>query len=400
LPIRGNAKVLVAGSAANDIGIQTGGWTISWQGDGNQRADFPNAESILEGISAAINAGGGSVEYAVDGRYRQKPDVAIVVFGEKPYAEMLGDRPDVDFPDDEGLKLLEQFKAAGIPTAAVFLSGRPLYVNPELNAAGAFVAAFLPGTEGGGIADVLIGTPTGDIRHDFKGRLSFSWPARPDQTRINVGDDVYDPLFRYGFGGTMAQDVRLDTLPTDYVVKAGAGDVIFTDGAVGQGWQLDLTSGSTKTAVTGPTATSADGSLKLGRLDRNRQEDSLRLQWTAGGRASATFSGGPVDWTRQANGDVALQISYRYAAAAGGTVQAGMGCGTECGATFALPRGDGGAWQTASIRLRCFSDKGTDLKALSVPLNLSSDGPADFAVSDVRLVSSGGGSPCPSMPTP
>ena len=97
---------------------------------------------------------------------------------------------------------MREFKARGIPVVAVFISGRPRWINPELNACDAFVVAWLPGTEAGGIADVLLRESDGTIQHDFQGRLSFSWPRAPTQTRVNLGDSVYDPLFPYGYGLT------------------------------------------------------------------------------------------------------------------------------------------------------------------------------------------------------
>jgi beta-glucosidase len=200
LPLSPALNVLVAGDGANDIGKQCGGWTLTWQGDSNQRKDFPHGMSIWEGLRDAFAAGGGSATLSEDGSYEEAPDVAIVVFGEDPYAEGVGDRPNVDFAPEEGLHLLQRFHDAGIPTVAVFLSGRPLWVDPELAASDAFVAAWLPGTEGGGIADVLVADADGKPRYDFSGRLSFSWPASADQTEVNVGDPDYDPRFAYGYG--------------------------------------------------------------------------------------------------------------------------------------------------------------------------------------------------------
>jgi beta-glucosidase len=200
LPLAPALNVLVAGDGADDIGRQCGGWTLTWQGDGNERKDFPNGTSIYEGLRDAFAAGGGSATLSEDGSYTDEPDVAIVVFGEDPYAEGVGDLPNVDFAPEGGLRLLQRFHDAGIPTVAVFLSGRPLWVDPELAASDAFVAAWLPGTEGAGIADVLVGDAGGDPRFDFTGRLSFSWPASADQVSVNVGDPDYDPRFAYGYG--------------------------------------------------------------------------------------------------------------------------------------------------------------------------------------------------------
>ncbi|MEM9568319.1 MAG: glycoside hydrolase family 3 protein [Cyanobacteria bacterium P01_E01_bin.34] len=196
LPLKPNQRVLVAGDGAHNIGKQSGGWTLSWQGTGNSNGSFPNGESIWEGIREAVEAGGGEAELSVDGTYEEVPDVAIVVFGEDPYAEFKGDLDHLEFTSELGLELLKSFQAEDIPTVAVFLTGRPLWVNPELNASDAFVVAWLPGSQGGGVADVLVRQPNGAIHYDFKGKLSFSWPRTAVQT-VNRGDTNYDPLFPY-----------------------------------------------------------------------------------------------------------------------------------------------------------------------------------------------------------
>ena len=202
LPLRRDCNVLVAGAHADDIGKQCGGWTLTWQGDGNGNDDFPNGESILDGVNAAVTAGGGAVSFSPAGDFNEAPDVALVVFGEDPYAEGEGDRPHLAFSAErpEPLAVLRSLKARGVPVVSVFVTGRPLWVNPELNASDAFVVAWLPGSEGGGVADVLFRAPAGEAQRDFRGRLSFSWPRDPWQTAVNRGDDPYDPLFPYGFG--------------------------------------------------------------------------------------------------------------------------------------------------------------------------------------------------------
>lgn len=183
LPLSPKQRILVAGDGADDVGKQAGGWTLNWQGTGTTRKDFPNADTIYEGIARQASAAGGEAVLSVDGRYAVKPDVAVVVFGEDPYAEFQGDRPTLAYkPGNEtDLALLKRLKADGIPVVAVFLSGRPLWVNREINAADAFVAAWLPGSEGAGIADVLLRGSDGRVQHDFKGKLSFSWPRTATQ---------------------------------------------------------------------------------------------------------------------------------------------------------------------------------------------------------------------------
>lgn len=176
LPIRGDARILLAGVGADDIGQQCGGWTLSWQGAVHHNADFVHAQSIYAGLLDSIATAGGSVELSADGRYGRRPDVAVVVYGEAPYAEKLGDRSDLTYDDPPTLALLQRLQADGIPIVSVFLSGRPRPVEPLLALSDAFVAAWLPGAEGGGIADVIVGGANGAPRADFTGRLSYAWP--------------------------------------------------------------------------------------------------------------------------------------------------------------------------------------------------------------------------------
>lgn len=220
LPLRANARVLVAGEGADNISKQCGGWTITWQGTGVSNVHFPHAESIYAGIRAAVTAAGGAAQLHVEGAFTAKPDAAIVVFGENPYAEFEGDVPTLEYSpaNKRDLELLRRLKAAGIPVVAVFLSGRPLWVNAEINAADAFVAAWWPGSEGGGIADVLFRKADGAINHDFKGKLSFSWPATPAQTAVNRGDGR-TPQFAYGYGLTYADAGDIPALPEQDVPR-------------------------------------------------------------------------------------------------------------------------------------------------------------------------------------
>jgi len=191
LPLRATARVLVAGDGADDIGRQCGGWTLGWQGGGHHNGDFPQGESIYAGLRTALAAGGGSAQLSTSGHYREKPEVAIVVFGERPYAEGAGDLRSIEYQPGErrDLELLLRLRAEHIPLVSVFLSGRPRAMDAEIDASDAFVAAWLPGSEGGAIADVLIGDARGAARHDFRGTLSFDWPASaaPPRSRFALG---------------------------------------------------------------------------------------------------------------------------------------------------------------------------------------------------------------------
>jgi len=192
LPLAKTAKrIHVAGSNADDIGNQCGGWTISWQGESG--APTTGGTTILAALRAA--AGADRVTYARDGLGAAGADVAVVVVGETPYAEYKGDRDDLSLSKDDRAALANA-KKAGVPVVLVVVSGRPLILGDAVDMADAVVAAWLPGTEGQGVADVLFG--------DYKptGKLPFSWPRSMEQIPINVGDAKYDPLFAYGFGLT------------------------------------------------------------------------------------------------------------------------------------------------------------------------------------------------------
>jgi beta-glucosidase len=214
LPLKRRSNVLVAGSGADNLSKQTGGWTITWQGTENTNADFPGATSVLAGIRSVVTKAGGTVTYSSNGDFTKKPDVAVVVFGEEPYAEGAGNVKSIDYasPGDADLQLLEKLRAAGVPVVSVFFTGRPLWISPELNASDAFVVGWLPGTEGAGIADVIFRNGAGAVNHDFRGKLSFSWPRHSTQLALNRNDRDYDALFAYGFGLTYRDRDQLGPL--------------------------------------------------------------------------------------------------------------------------------------------------------------------------------------------
>ncbi|MFD1050838.1 glycoside hydrolase family 3 C-terminal domain-containing protein, partial [Kibdelosporangium lantanae] len=201
LPLSPKSKVLVVGKSADSIANQSGGWTLSWQGTGNINADFPNGTSVLAGLKQALGDANVTFSETADDVDPSKFDAVIAVIGETPYAEGVGDigkrslEASKLYPTD--LAVLDKVAGKGKPVVTVYLSGRPLYTNKEINRSDAFVAGFLPGTEGGGVADVLV---KGRDWQDFSGKLSYSWPKSACQTPLNVGQAGYDPLFPYGYG--------------------------------------------------------------------------------------------------------------------------------------------------------------------------------------------------------
>lgn len=393
LPLNPASRVLVAGDGADHIGKQSGGWTLGWQGSGLSNADFPNGQSIWGGISEAVAAAGGTAELSVDGSFDVRPDVAVVVFGEDPYAEFQGDRPNVDYPDDDGLELLQSFKAQGIPTVSVFISGRPLWVNPELNASDAFVAAWLPGSEGGGVADLLLAGADGAPRHDFQGRLSFSWPRSADQAELNVGGAGYDPQFAYGYGLSYAAGAEVGMLSEESGIDSGGGDagLFLAYGDPAGPWSLLLRDAEGDTRITDSRGSSATGALAVAPADREVQEDSIVLQWS--GPASVLLEGLPVDFTRESNGDMAIEFGYRVLAAGEGGVLLGSG-GASIDVSEAVGDKAGGDWQTARVKLSCFAEAGGDMAAVTEPLSLAGDAGLSVQLDAARIVANPGDAGC------
>lgn len=192
-------NIAVAGRAADDIGIQCGGWTISWQGKAGPVTD---GTTVLAAIRKAVpNA---TVTYSRTGDVPKGAQAVIVVIGESPYAEMKGDRTDLAL-DSEDIAAVRTARKDGIPVVVVLMSGRPMILEPILGDVDALIAAWLPGSEGDGIADVLFG------KYNPTGRLSMTWPKSMAQIPINVGPDSSKPadaLFDYGFGLSYRKPAR------------------------------------------------------------------------------------------------------------------------------------------------------------------------------------------------
>ena len=214
LPIKTGKHILVIGDSANRITKHMGGWTITWQGRENKNNEFPNSQSIYEVIKFKAEHNGGSAEFSNTSDYEKKPDLVIFVYGEDPYAEGDGDRKNIFYEnqDKRFLKYMKDIKEQKIPSVSLFISGRPLIVNEEINLSDSFVQLWLPGTAIEGITDVIFTNKNNEINYDFKGKLSYSWPKFSYQTKLNYGDKQYDPLFPFGFGLTYADENFLNII--------------------------------------------------------------------------------------------------------------------------------------------------------------------------------------------
>lgn len=191
LPLKKNLKhIAVVGAAADDIGVQCGGWTIAWQGRAGNVTT--GGTTLLAAIKGAVSANT-VVTYSADGNNLQSPDAVIVAVGEQPYAEMKGDRQDLNLSAEDAA-LIAKAKAAGAPVVTLLYSGRPLVLGSALDNSDAFVAAWLPGTEGQGMTDVLFGN------RPFTGKLPRLWPSNNEQLAVDRA--AGQAQFPVGFGLT------------------------------------------------------------------------------------------------------------------------------------------------------------------------------------------------------
>ncbi|WP_166840395.1 glycoside hydrolase family 3 protein [Rheinheimera pleomorphica] len=399
LPLSPKSKVLIAGDGADNIAKQAGGWSVSWQGTDNTNADFPNATSIYAGLRQQIEAAGGTVELSVDGQYRNKPDVAIVVIGEEPYAEWFGDIQQLEYQhgNKRDLALLKRLKQQDIPVVTVFLSGRPLWVNKELNASDAFVAAWLPGSEGQGVADVLLTTSAGAIQYDFHGKLSFSWPKFDDQYRLNVGQTQYEPLFAYGYGLTYADEVVL--APLSEATRAQIAEdtaeqtpLFVRNLAAGMLWALSDSSAPLQTFNTA-SAVSADGnSITMQSVNLAYQEDGRKFVWQgADNTAAASLVYAGAQQLTDAIRSQFLQLSIRLDQVAIKDVTIAAMCQQQsCLRTVSLQpllqQLPAGKWHSLALPLHC--DAASTVQSVEEAVRFTAAPPSSLAVADIALVNS------------
>ncbi len=381
LPLAPGKRLLVAGDGADDIARQSGGWTLTWQGTGIDNSHFPGATSVWGGLKQAVEAGGGSAVLSPDGSYTEKPDAAVVVFGETPYAEFQGDRAALvlDSQLTAPYATMRKLQAEGIPVIAVMITGRPLYVNPALNTADAFVVAWLPGSEGGGVADVLVADSAGKPRFDFTGTLPAAWPRT---TLLSEG-----ALFPLGFGlNYKAQASDWAMLPElDTQSLTGDSRVWFNAGTPAARWSLMLTgtNGEVETRVTTLPAEALGGRMRVTAENYKVQEGAKRFAITGGNASVQLGNLDGVDVAREANGDVLLLVTLRSWHAPAKARIGATGPGSRGFAEIALPVSDD--YIRYGIPLKCLRDKGADVAKLTRPFVLETEGKADFAIAEVRL---------------
>ena len=382
LPIDASKTIMVIGDGAKSISKTSGGWTLSWQGTGHTNDEFPNGESIFAGIKEAVDAAGGKLIFSADGTAKEKVDLVIAVYGEDPYAEFQGDRVNLDFePNAFDVNTLKDFKNKNIPVVSVFLSGRPLWTNPEINSSDAFVAVWLPGSEGGGISDLLFQR---DPSYDFTGKLSFSWPNSAAYAKKD------DQLFKLGYGlnykstsevGDLSEESGLENM------EVASNGNFFGKGIPTAPWGLWLKSGTLNKQI--GSFPSSVGGLLISKTDHEAQEDALRIKWTLNDYDQVRFSAGtPSDMSRESNGAMEMAFSAKLFAGETATLRIGMGCNQEepCDKTLDINLTDKD-WKEYRVSLSCFANLGVDMTKISTALMITGGKGVDIGLSDIRLES-------------
>ena len=387
LPIDPSKKILVIGDGAASISKASGGWTLSWQGNNHTNDEFPNGESILSGIEEVVSDAGGEVIFSESGETSESADIVIAIYGEDPYAEFQGDRENLDFiPKGFDTNSLLKFKNMDIPVVSVFLSGRPMWTNPEINNSDSFIAAWLPGSEGGGIADMLFKT---DNSYDFKGKLSFTWPSSA------LVSEKKETLFNLGYGLTYESNDQLALLSENSGLEnsdiASTG-IYFSKGASVPPWDLWLISGELEKQVASfPTSV---GGLIVSKTDHLAQEDALRINWTQGdetryqpsneGDYFRISSIEPDNMTRQSNGAMKLAFFAKSYSGLTETIKIGQ-CDNkiECDNTIELEVSND--WKEYMISLKDFENLGIDMSNITSAFLVKAKSGTDIGLSNIRL---------------
>jgi len=394
LPLRAGQHVLVAGDGADNIGKQNGGWTITWQGTENKNSEFPGATSIYDGLANAIKSIGGSTELSVSGNWNKKPDVAVVVFGEEPYAEGQGDVHTLAYRNGrtEDLELMQKLQSQDIPVVSVFITGRPLWVNAEINSSDAFVVAWLPGTEGGGVADVLVADSDNNPRYDFTGRLSFDWPNK-DMNSQDEALPVFDNLLQLGQGLSYGDENILSDSLTEVSAAAPSSEAnIIFSGSSQEPWLAYVGDASDwHRQISGTQGSSPQGGLSVVTVDGLVQEDSRKLTWTGGHESQFYWqAASPADLTNLKSKNGALMMEFQVDQYPMGAVTQRMDCGWPCSGAIdmteffkSVPEGQ---LSRVGISLQCFDKLGVDLSKVTSPLVLVSEEPFVLTIRDVRIV--------------
>ena len=396
LPIKNGKHILVIGDSANRITKHMGGWTITWQGRENNNSEFPNSMSIYEAIKYNTEKNGGTVEFSDTSNYEKKPDLVIFVYGEDPYAEGDGDRKHIFFENQDSrfIKYMKNIQDENIPSVSLFISGRPLIVNKEINLSDSFVQLWLPGTAIEGVTDVIFTNNNNEINYDFKGKLSYSWPKYSYQTKLNYGDKEYDPLFPYGFGLTYADDITINKIDVDETIPQKDEITLFLGSAypsykeVISYYDLDKNE-KVYEGISADIYKNKKAGLSISKFDYKKQDDAKRIDFGQ----SNTFktweisSGSSEDLSYMQ--DVSLELVLRSQNLSGKKLELVIECtkneeqinisGTKnCYQSFdlsnLLKEELIGKWQKITMPLSCLNSKNFEISSVTSRAKLVTSG--------------------------
>lgn len=421
LPLNAKQKIYLAGSAANNLAKQTGGWTLTWQGTNNTQEDFPEASTLKLALQRHIGVDNVITELSKT----DSNTVAIIAIGEDPYAEFSGDikkyqelsfaRLKKSYAAD--VRKIKAAKDAGLKVIVVFFSGRPLYINDSINQSDAFVAAWLPGTETDGIVDNLYQRDGAD----FTGRLSFSWPNKACSAAINRSpphilnysspeheqaiSGEHEPLFAYGYGLSYSADavdrpdlnsLILDepkygcgqgsevTTPLEIYGKNSADEFVLRISGAKNSWEPILIPAADKLID--------QGDIEITSINYQGQYDAVNVKFTGGDAAQVYLQTSDQKGQSRKAYEIAestLQFDIRMKQAPTEPLELAQHCEWPCHAAITindhLPKA-GSAWKTLKMPAKCFVEKGMDYNAMNTPFLMVLKGEAEFDLGNIRLV--------------
>ena len=387
LPIKQGKKVLVIGPDADSLRTQTGGWTLDWQGTNNQNKDFPNSITFLDALKEEVGAENVTHVQFLNSVNAEDYDVAIVAYGEQPYAEGVGDRSNLNFSSKRHIAFLELLAENKIPTVSLFFTGRPLWVTKEINLSDAFVVAWLPGTESRGMTDVLV---NGDkTNYDFTGKLPFSWPKNTYQANLNYYDATSDPLFAYGYGLTYEDNVSVPNLDegeinaNEQLPKIELLKGTISENFIGYIQESNLQ----QVQISSNKVSSQNDIVKVDLIDVNKQDDTLKLKITESDYLNSflllskeilnlrSFDDGYINLRARVN-ETNQDIKY--------LISCGIGCTPVLDLSEFLTKSD--TFIDYSLPIKCFSNNSSlDLSKVNLPLYIATKGPLDLDLMNVEI---------------
>lgn len=416
LPITSNKHILVVGDSANKITKHMGGWTVTWQGRENTNDEFPNSLSIFEAIKLKAESNGSTVEFSNNADYEKKPDLVIFVYGEDPYAEGDGDRKTLFYQNhDKSFKnYMKEISDQKISSVSLFISGRPLIINEELNLSDAFVQLWLPGSAIEGVTDVIFANQENNISYDFKGKLSYSWPKNSSQFELNFGDVNYDPLFEYKYGLSYKENIFIDSVDVEDSKPAPSEITLFVGSAYPSYREVISYFDSIKNQIIYEGISSdvfkhLQSGITISKFDFKKQDDAKKINF--GNQISykswEIASGASEDLTYMNQG--AIQLVVRPNKVSNKKISFNIGCSkTEesiknsdsniCYQSFdlsnALADNKTNEWQVIEIPLACLEVDNFNLSSITSRASISTEGNWILDVHSMKYINNKGYNAC------